>query len=110
MVTKFAMFLAFTAIALVGVQAEANVPSALDGRTDLSDSVPSLLINQTPLHDQCDVRSIAKPVFPEVVAPHERSIQDFFLGDFSILDGVQAADSCEVPLPSPEQFINVALL
>jgi len=109
MVTKFATFLTVTAIALIGVTAEANVPDSLDGQNRLSDSVPQYLINQIHSHDQCDASWLSGPVFPSVNSPHEKSVRDLFVGNFSALDGVQAADSCKVPVPGPDPFENVAM-
>lgn len=108
MITKFATFIAVSAFTLFGVIAEAKVADSLEGRYDFSDQIVPLLIDQMPSLFGCDVGSPSDPARSSRIPSHQGGMRDIFNGNFDILDEKSAADSCDVPIPSPEHFRNVA--
>ena len=108
MIIKFATFIAVTAFALFGAIAEAKVSDSLEGRYDYSGEILPLLNDQTPYLFGCDVGSSSDAARSSGIPSNQGSMPDIFNSNFDILEDKSAADSCDVPIPSPEHFRNVA--
>jgi len=108
MIIKFATFIAVTAFALFGAIAEAKVSDSLEGRYDFSDQIVPLLFDQAPSLFGCDVGSSSESARSSGIPSHQGSMLDIFNGNFDILEEKSTADSCDVPIPSPEHFRNLA--
>ena len=113
MITKITTLISITAFALIGSVAQAKVYEASDGQNGVSEQILQHSIDQTPSLFGCDdgsidfsVRSSAESALSSALSGNG---PDIFASHFDILDDNLVADSCAVPIPSPEQFRNVAM-
>jgi hypothetical protein len=109
MFTKITTFISITAFALIGSVAQAKVYDASGGQNGVSNQMLLHSIDQTPSLFGCDVGSINFPVRSSADSAHDGNGPDIFASDFNILGDNLVADSCAVPIPSPEPFRNVAM-